>query len=154
MSRIEVWLSLVEHYVRDVGAASSNLVTSTIENARSFGRFPVAACFVLSGGKRRLGHYEGTKSSKSPCKVQQNSTKRKPLQGVSCTLRRLLLCPGFRLCGFCLRLFGLSADCQHTLQHARRLLVCFRQAMQVLVCGFNIPMPKPSLHLLQTNTAV
>ena len=25
----EVWLSLVEHYVRDVGAASSNLVTST-----------------------------------------------------------------------------------------------------------------------------
>ena len=25
MSRIEVWLSLVEHYVRDVGAASSNL---------------------------------------------------------------------------------------------------------------------------------
>ena len=28
-SPIEVWLSLVEHYVRDVGAASSNLVTST-----------------------------------------------------------------------------------------------------------------------------
>ena len=28
-SSIEVWLSLVEHYVRDVGAASSNLVTST-----------------------------------------------------------------------------------------------------------------------------
>lgn len=26
---IEVWLSLVEHHVRDVGAASSNLVTST-----------------------------------------------------------------------------------------------------------------------------
>lgn len=141
-------------HVRDVGAASSNLVTSTIENARSFGRFPVAACFVLSGGKRRLGHYEGTKSSKSPCKVQQNSTKRKPLQGVSCTLRRLLLCPGFRLCGFCLRLFGLSANCQHTLQHARRLLVCLLQAMQVLVCGFNVPMSEPSLHLLQTNTAV
>ena len=29
MSHIEVWLSLVEPYVRDVGAASSNLVTST-----------------------------------------------------------------------------------------------------------------------------
>ena len=28
-SPIEVWLSLVEHYGRDVGAASSNLVTST-----------------------------------------------------------------------------------------------------------------------------
>ena len=28
-SSIEVWLSLVEHYVRDVGVASSNLVTST-----------------------------------------------------------------------------------------------------------------------------
>lgn len=27
---IEVWLSLVEHHVRDVGVASSNLVTSTI----------------------------------------------------------------------------------------------------------------------------
>lgn len=40
MSRIEVWLSLVEHYVRDVGAASSNLVTSTIENARSSGIIP------------------------------------------------------------------------------------------------------------------
>ena len=38
-------------HVRDVGAASSNLVTSTIENARSFGKFPVAACFVLSGEK-------------------------------------------------------------------------------------------------------
>ena len=28
-SPIEVWLSLVEHHVRDVGVASSNLVTST-----------------------------------------------------------------------------------------------------------------------------
>ena len=27
---VEVWLSLVEHYVRDVGAAGSNPVTSTI----------------------------------------------------------------------------------------------------------------------------
>ena len=27
---IEVWLSLVEHCVRDAGVASSNLVTSTI----------------------------------------------------------------------------------------------------------------------------
>ena len=119
-----------------------------------FWEVSVVACFLVLGRRVRLGHYEGTKPSKSPCKVQQNSTKRKPLQGVSCTLRRLLLCPGFRLCGFCLRLFGLSADCQHTLQHASRLLVCFLQAMQVLVCGFNVPMPKPSLHLLQTNTAV
>ena len=38
-------------HVRDVGAASSNLVTSTIENARSFGKFFGAACFVLSGEK-------------------------------------------------------------------------------------------------------
>ena len=41
----------VHTHVRDVGAASSNLVTSTIEKARSFGSFPVAACFVLSGKK-------------------------------------------------------------------------------------------------------
>ena len=27
---VEVWLSLVEYYVRDVGAAGSNPVTSTI----------------------------------------------------------------------------------------------------------------------------
>ena len=32
---IEVWLSLVERYVRDVEAASSNLVTSTILALRS-----------------------------------------------------------------------------------------------------------------------
>ncbi len=30
---IEVWLSLVEYYVRDVGAAGSNPVTSTIWKA-------------------------------------------------------------------------------------------------------------------------
>lgn len=29
IGHIGMWLSLVEHYVRDVGAASSNLVTST-----------------------------------------------------------------------------------------------------------------------------
>ena len=34
---IEVWLSLVEHYVRDVGAASSNLVTSTIKMTENRG---------------------------------------------------------------------------------------------------------------------
>ena len=32
---IEVWLSLVERYVRDVEVASSNLVTSTILALRS-----------------------------------------------------------------------------------------------------------------------
>ena len=32
-------------HVRDVGAASSNLVTSTIENARSFGKFPGLRAF-------------------------------------------------------------------------------------------------------------
>ena len=31
---IEVWLSLVERYVRDVEVASSNLVTSTIKQKR------------------------------------------------------------------------------------------------------------------------
>ena len=46
-SPIEVWLSLVEHYVRDVGAASSNLVTSTIENARSFGKFSCCCVFCF-----------------------------------------------------------------------------------------------------------
>ena len=35
----EVWLSLVEHYVRDVGAAGSNPVTSTSEKPCSFGSF-------------------------------------------------------------------------------------------------------------------
>ena len=32
---IEVWLSLVERYVRDVEVASSNLVTSTRKNDKS-----------------------------------------------------------------------------------------------------------------------
>ena len=32
---IEVWLSLVERYVRDVEVASSNLVTSTINKRTS-----------------------------------------------------------------------------------------------------------------------
>ena len=36
---IEVWLSLVEYYVRDVGAAGSNPVTST--NAIKTGSFAV-----------------------------------------------------------------------------------------------------------------
>lgn len=51
MSRIEVWLSLVEHYVRDVGAASSNLVTSTIENARSSGKFSRCCVFCFIWGE-------------------------------------------------------------------------------------------------------
>ena len=34
---VEVWLSLVEHHVRDVGVASSNLVTSTIGCPYPFG---------------------------------------------------------------------------------------------------------------------
>ncbi len=39
---VEVWLSLVEYYVRDVGAAGSNPVTSTIFYRKSpdfFGGF-------------------------------------------------------------------------------------------------------------------
>lgn len=75
MSRIEVWLSLVEHYVRDVGAASSNLVTSTIENARSFGRFPVAACFVLSGGSLKFVRHLCAVISKAHEKAGQNITR-------------------------------------------------------------------------------
>ena len=43
MVEIEVWLSLVERYVRDVEVASSNLVTST--NARS----PIRAAFFALG---------------------------------------------------------------------------------------------------------
>ena len=34
-------------HVRDVGAASSNLVTSTIENARSFGKFSCCCVFCF-----------------------------------------------------------------------------------------------------------
>ena len=56
-SPIEVWLSLVEHYVRDVGAASSNLVTSTIEKARSFGKFSRCCVFCFIWKKMHLGHY-------------------------------------------------------------------------------------------------
>ena len=33
--KIEVWLSLVERYVRDVEVASSNLVTSTISSVHN-----------------------------------------------------------------------------------------------------------------------
>ena len=74
-SSIEVWLSLVEHYVRDVGAASSNLVTSTIENARSFGKFPVAACFVLSGGSLKFVRHLCAAISKAHEKAGQNITR-------------------------------------------------------------------------------
>ena len=42
---IEVWLSLVEHYVRDVGAAGSNPVTSTTKSTDLM----VGVLFVLSG---------------------------------------------------------------------------------------------------------
>ena len=70
MSRIEVWLSLVEHYVRDVGAASSNLVTSTIENARSFGKLPgLRVLFYL--GKPQIctsfvrRHFKSTRKSRT-----------------------------------------------------------------------------------------
>lgn len=46
---IEVWLSLVEHHVRDVGAASSNLVTSTKKSRMPFGiLFFIAARFELA----------------------------------------------------------------------------------------------------------
>lgn len=75
MSRIEVWLSLVEHYVRDVGAASSNLVTSTIENARGFGKFLVAACFVLSGGSLKFVRHLCAAISKAHEKAGQNITR-------------------------------------------------------------------------------
>ena len=37
---LEVWLSLVERYVRDVEVASSNLVTSTKEKEPSFNSVP------------------------------------------------------------------------------------------------------------------
>ena len=43
----EVWLSLVERYVRDVEAASSNLVTSTIKIERevsSLSIFTIEVC--------------------------------------------------------------------------------------------------------------
>ena len=45
MSRIEVWLSLVEHYVRDVGAAGSNPVipTKTANKSHYY-----AVCFFIA----------------------------------------------------------------------------------------------------------
>ena len=43
-SSIEVWLSLVEHYVRDVGAAGSNPVIPTKTEQRK-----ALLCFSLSG---------------------------------------------------------------------------------------------------------
>ena len=44
IGHIGMWLSLVEHYVRDVGAAGSNPVTSTIFlKARWF----LSACFFV-----------------------------------------------------------------------------------------------------------
>ncbi len=44
-----MWLSLVEHHVRDVGAASSNLVTSTKRSRIPFGiLFFIAARFELA----------------------------------------------------------------------------------------------------------
>lgn len=75
IGHIGMWLSLVEHYVRDVGAASSNLVTSTIENARSFGKFPVAACFVLSGGSLKFVRHLCAAISKAHEKAGQNITR-------------------------------------------------------------------------------
>ena len=43
---VEVWLSLVEYYVRDVGAAGSNPVTSTSKKACIFTDVEVQAFFV------------------------------------------------------------------------------------------------------------
>ncbi len=48
---IEVWLSLVERYVRDVEAASSNLVTSTILALKHFSEpFSFAFCTAFFEG--------------------------------------------------------------------------------------------------------
>ena len=54
----EVWLSLVEHYVRDVGAASSNLVTST--NCRRLNyekKLVIQPFFVTWGVLRKTGFF-------------------------------------------------------------------------------------------------
>ena len=69
MSRIEVWLSLVEHYVRDVGAASSNLVTSTIENARSSGKFSRCCVFCFIWGKPQICAPPFQKHTKKPDRI-------------------------------------------------------------------------------------
>ena len=47
---IEVWLSLVEHYVRDVGAASSNLVTSTTKTTENEGSSSTFGHFLPFSG--------------------------------------------------------------------------------------------------------
>ena len=75
MSRIEVWLSLVEHYVRDVGAASSNLVTSTIGNARSFGRFSRCCVFCFIWGNLEFVRHLCADVSKAHEKAGQNTTR-------------------------------------------------------------------------------
>ena len=75
MSHIEVWLSLVEHYVRDVGAASSNLVTSTIGNARSFGRFSRCCVFCFIWGNLEFVRHLCADVSKAHEKAGQNTTR-------------------------------------------------------------------------------
>ncbi len=71
-----MWLSLVEHYVRDVGAASSNLVTSTIENARSSGKFSRCCvfCFIWGGSLKFVRHLCAA-ISKAHEKAGQNITR-------------------------------------------------------------------------------
>ncbi len=69
-SPIEVWLSLVEHYVRDVGAASSNLVTSTncrrlnYEKARNSAFFRYLGCFAKNRFFPKMASKYGQMASK------------------------------------------------------------------------------------------
>ena len=57
-SPIEVWLSLVEHYVRDVGAASSNLVTSTNYRRLNYEKkLVIQPFFVTWGVLRKTGFF-------------------------------------------------------------------------------------------------
>lgn len=57
-SLIEVWLSLVEHYVRDVGAASSNLVTSTNYRRLNYEKkLVIQPFFVTWGVLRKTGFF-------------------------------------------------------------------------------------------------
>ena len=75
---IEVWLSLVERYVRDVEVASSNLVTSTIKKAPPLWRCFLYACVWRADEIAQPQAAQG----KFACKLERKS------KGLGATNRR------------------------------------------------------------------
>ena len=58
-SPIEVWLSLVEHYVRDVGAAGSNPVIPTTSKAQRYFRCAFVNILIYRGVAQVVAHQTG-----------------------------------------------------------------------------------------------